>query len=75
MPNNLLQMNLNLLQKKQFRKPLKQLVTWLVIKFLIKLEKCRDVYHKNISETVESKTENTKSLEERQRIIDDLRLI
>ena len=75
MPNNLLQMNLNLLQKKQFRKPLKELVTWLVIKFLIKLEKCREVYHKNSSETVESKTENTKSLEERQRTIDDLRLI
>ena len=53
MLNNLVQIHLKVLQRKQFKRQQKQLVTWLVIKFLIDLLKSQEVHHRiNNSEMI-----------------------
>ena len=66
-------MHLKLLQKEQFKKHQKQLVIWLEIKLLTKLQEPP----KNNSETNEEEIirERYISPEQRQKIICDLRLI
>ena len=66
-------MHLKLLQKEQFKKHQKQLVIWLEIKLLTKLQESP----KNNSETNEEEIlrERYISPEQRQKIICDLRLI
>ena len=77
MLNNLEQIHLKFLKKELFKKQQKQLVTRLVIKSLIKLQK---ISKQNNSETVtnehdkEIPKERYISPEERQKIIDELRL-
>ena len=77
MLNNLEQIHLKFLKKESFKKQQKQLVTRLVIKSLIKLQK---ISKQNNSETVtnehdkEIPKERYISPEERQKIIDELRL-
>ena len=80
MLNNLQQMLLKLLQKEQFKTQQKQLVTLLVIKLLIELRKSKSSPQNN-SKTIMNENDNEIlrerciSPEERQKIIDDLRLI
>ena len=66
-------MHLKLLQKEQFKKHQKQLLIWLEIKLLTKLQESP----KNNSETNEEEIlrERYISPEQRQKIICDLRLI
>ena len=74
------EMRLKLLQKEQFRKQQKQLVIWLVIKLLTKVTKVSKNSQQNNSETVTN--QNVKEIpkkryispEERQEVIDELRL-
>ena len=79
-------MHLKLLRKDQFKKLLKQLVIWLVIKLLIKSQNLQKNSLQNNSETVRNEEENVGhdrdiqkekciSLEKTQQIINDLRLI
>ena len=74
-------MQLKRLQKESFKKPHKQLVIWLVIKLLIKLQKFQKTHHKIIQRQLvtnenDKETPNEKYLspEERREIIDELRL-
>ena len=74
-------MRLNLLLKGQLKKQQKQLVTWLVVKFLIKLwKKVSKSLQQNDSGTItkgndkEIPKERYISPEERQEIINELRL-
>ena len=53
--NHLLQMHLKMLQKGQFEKLQKKKVFLLVIKLLMKLEKCRELQHIIIWKLVEMK--------------------
>ena len=77
MLNNLPQMRLKLLQKKQLKKQQKQLVIKLAIKLLIELRKSQRLHNKNKSEKVtnehdkEISKERYTSPEERQKIIDE----
>ena len=77
MLNNLQQMRLKQLQKQCFEKQQKQLVIWLVIKLLIKISKNSQ---QNNSKTVTNKLDKEIPKrryiypEERQEIIDELRL-
>ena len=48
MLNNPQQMCLKLLQKEQFKKQQKELVIWLVVKLLIKLQKFQKIHNKMI---------------------------
>ena len=68
-------MHLKLLQKEQLKKQQKQLVIRLVKKMLLKLQKNQSP--QNISEALESETEIPKkrSPDEKQQIINELRLI
>ena len=74
------EMRLKLLQKEQFRKQQKQLVIWLVIKLLTKVTKVSKNSQQNNSETVtnqlvkEIPKKRYISPEERQEVIDELRL-
>ena len=43
--------------KMQFKKQWKQLVIWLVMKLMIKLQKSQKLCHKNFSKTVTNETE------------------
>ena len=52
---NLLQINLKLLQKEQFKKPLKQLVIGLVIQLLIKSQKSQKLHHRIIQKQSKAK--------------------
>ena len=80
MLNNLQQMLLKLLQKGQFKTQQKQLVILLVIKLLIELRKSKSSPQNN-SKTIMNEHDNEIlkerciSPEERQKIIDDLRLV
>ena len=74
-------MRLNLLLKGQLKKQQKQLVTWLVVKFLIKLwKKVSKSLQQNDSGTItkgndkEIPKERYISPEERQEIINEMRL-
>ena len=81
MLNNLQQMHSKLLQNERFKKQQKQLVIWLFIKSLIKLQKSQKNSQQNNSETVTNEhnkgisKERYISPEERQKIIVDLGLI
>ena len=72
-------MHLKLLQKEQFKKQHQQLVIWLVIKLLIQFQKFQKTLKQNNSETIKNDKEIPKesyiSPEDRQKIIDDSRLI
>ena len=70
MLNNLLQMYSKLLQKQSFEKQQTQMVIWLVIKLLIKIQKSRKVHHGIIQRQLKYT-----SPEETQKIIDDLKLL
>ena len=60
MLNNLPQMSLKLLQEEQFKKQQKQLVIWLVIKLIAKLQKFHKSSQQNNSLTVTN--ENDKEI-------------
>ena len=77
MLNNLQHMHFKLLQKDQFKKQQKQLVIWLAIKMLAKLQKRQK--HRNFLEVVLSKTDIPReryiTQKKREQISDKLRLI
>ena len=72
-------MHLKLIQKKRFKKQQKQLLTSLEIKLLIELKTSQQLHQKIIQkkneEEEEIRRERYISPEQRQEIIDDLRLI
>ena len=82
MLNNLEQMHLKLLQKELFKKQQKQLVIWLVTKLLAdRITKVSKTLPQNNSDKITNEhekyilKERYVSLEERDEIIDELRLI
>ena len=46
-------MHLKLVQKEKFKKQQKQLVSWLVVKFLIKSQKSQEVHHRIIQKQLD----------------------
>ena len=77
MLKNLLQVHLKLLQKERFKKQQKQVVIYLEIKIADKIARASKPSPQNNSVTSEEEIirERYMSPEERQKIIDDLRLI
>ena len=75
-------MHIKLLQLEQSKKQLKQLVIWLVIKLFIKLQESQEVHRRIIQKQLQMnmikkylKKDRYISPKERQKIIDELRLI
>ena len=60
--SNLLQMHLKLFQKEELKKQQKQLVIWLTIKLLIKLQKFSRILQQNTLESVIKEAENFEDL-------------
>ena len=73
-------MCLKLLQKEQFKKQQKQLVIWLVVKLLIKLQKFQKIHNKMIQTQLQMRIikkylNKDMCLQKKDKIVDEMRLI